>query len=121
MALIDQDKWSDFHGFDNRPEYKNFSQAAIMSLMLTVVNVICVALGATLMFRLKEVLPMKKKVFWDDLKIARRIYQGRATDEDGQFLKANRDRVGDLMHEDCAGEIRSEEDGVVTEEPHHCS
>lgn len=37
-----------------------------------------VALGATLMFRAKEVLPVKKKVFWDDLKTARRVYTGRA-------------------------------------------
>ena len=39
-----------------------------------------VAVGATLMFRAKEVLPVEKKVFWDDLKTARRIYQGRALD-----------------------------------------
>ena len=39
-----------------------------------------VAVGATLMFRAKEVLPVTKKVFWDDLKTARRIYQGRALD-----------------------------------------
>jgi hypothetical protein len=31
-----------------------------------------------LMFRLKETLPIKKKVFWSDLKITRRIYQRRA-------------------------------------------
>ena len=30
------------------------------------------------MFRAKEVLPVKKKVFWDDLKTARRVYTGRA-------------------------------------------
>ena len=39
-----------------------------------------VALGSALMFRAKEVLPVKKKVFWDDLKIAGRIYQGRIVD-----------------------------------------
>ena len=39
-----------------------------------------VVVGATLMFRAKEVLPVEKKVFWDDLKTARRIYQGRALD-----------------------------------------
>ena len=31
-----------------------------------------------LMFRLKETLPIKKKVFWSDLKVTRRIYQRRA-------------------------------------------
>ena len=38
------------------------------------------------MFRIKEVLPVKKKVFWDDLKIARRIFQGRATDQGGEVV-----------------------------------
>ena len=52
----------------------------ILSLLSIVANVIFVAIGATLMFRMKEVLPVKKKVFWDDLKIARRIYQGRGLD-----------------------------------------
>jgi hypothetical protein len=31
-----------------------------------------------LIFRLKEVLPIKKKAFWGDLKVARKIYQKRA-------------------------------------------
>lgn len=31
-----------------------------------------------LMFRIKEVLPIDKKIFWDDLKVTRRIYQRRA-------------------------------------------
>lgn len=48
---------------------RNFSQIAVMSLLLTVANVVMVALGATLMFRLKEVLPVNKKVFWEDLKV----------------------------------------------------
>jgi hypothetical protein len=30
------------------------------------------------MFRMKEVLPIKKKVFWEDITIARKIYQKRA-------------------------------------------
>lgn len=67
---------------DKYPVERNtFSQMAIMSLFLTVANVIMVAIGATLMFRAKEVLPVRKKVFWDDLKIARRVFQGRALDE----------------------------------------
>jgi hypothetical protein len=41
----------------------------IISLMLTVANVIMVAIGSALMFRAKEVLPVKKKVFWSDLKV----------------------------------------------------
>ena len=53
----------------------NFRQMGVLSLMLTVANVVMVAIGATLMFRVKEVLPVKKKIFWDDLKIARRLFQ----------------------------------------------
>jgi hypothetical protein len=60
--------------------YIRYQIITILSLFSIVANVIFVAIGATLMFRLKEVLPVKKKVFWDDLKIARRIYQGRALD-----------------------------------------
>jgi len=89
MAFIEDDKWTDFDGFQNPTNVDAtllFSQAAIMSLFLTVANIICVGLGATLMFRMKEVLPVKKKVFWDDLKIARRIFQGRATDGGGEVL-----------------------------------
>lgn len=91
MSFIQKDDWTDFHGFqqvspESQMQYQNFSQMAIMSLFLTLANIICVALGATLMFRMKEVLPVKKKVFWEDLKIARRIYQGRARDDGGEVL-----------------------------------
>ena len=55
--------------------FPSFSQMGFISLMLTVINVIMVACGSALMFRVKEVLPIKKKVFWDDLKFARRFYQ----------------------------------------------
>ena len=41
----------------------------IISLLLTVANVLMVAIGSALMFRVKEVLPVKKKVFWSDLKV----------------------------------------------------
>ena len=62
-------------------ENELYHYIGLLSLALTVVNVIMVAVGAAGMFRLKEVLPVKKTVFWDDLKIARRIYTGRALDE----------------------------------------
>jgi len=83
VAFIKKEDLSDWT-FDYKSiingEEDNFGQMGITSLLLTVANVIMVALGATLMFRVKEVLPVKKKVFWDDLKVARRIYQGRAID-----------------------------------------
>ena len=93
IAVIKGDEWSDFNfKYSDDPAIRirqyvaiesnekfdyqfDFSQAGLISLLLTVANVIFVALGAALMFRLKEVLPVKKKVFWDDLKVARRIYQ----------------------------------------------
>ena len=109
MAFIKRDDWSDFHGFATVSEekssnfqYTNYSQGALMSLFLTLANIICVALGATLMFRIKEVLPVKKKVFWDDLKIARRIFQGRATDDGGEVLTVR--NIQDLLRPTYSGE-----------------
>lgn len=103
MAFIKDNKWTDFHGFQTHSEYINtFSEAAIMSLFLTIANIICVALGATLMFRMKEVLPVKKKVFWDDLKIARRIFQGRATDDGGEILSVQ--TIRNLLRPTHSGE-----------------
>lgn len=55
----------------------SFAGMAIMSLLLTVANVLMVAIGSCLLFRIKEVLPVEKKIFWDDLKTARRMYQVR--------------------------------------------
>ncbi len=109
MAFIEDDKWTDFHGFstqENDSITLSFSQTAIMSLFLTIANIICVALGATLMFRMKEVLPVKKKVFWDDLKIARRIFQGRATDDEGEVLAIRQTKgTVELTHSGAAEEI----------------
>jgi len=73
-------------------EDEDFVTMGIMSLALTAANIFVVWLAAALMFRLKEVLPVKKKVFWDDLKHARRIYQRRAVLEDeggGNFSVRN--------------------------------
>ena len=52
----------------------------LLNYFLLFAAVICVAMGATFMFRAKEVLPVEKKIFWDDLKTARKILQGRAVD-----------------------------------------
>ena len=69
-----------FVGENAKDTPRGFEEMAIISLLLTVANVVMVALGSALMFRAKEVLPVNKKIFWDDLKTARRIYQGRAVD-----------------------------------------
>ena len=89
MAIVNDEDWVEYKLIWNDEnlllnkgvEYDHYHDMALISLSLTVANVIMVAAGACLMFRLKEVLPVTKKVFWNDLKVARRIYQGRATDE----------------------------------------
>lgn len=90
MSVIKDESWNSFSfealyidkAFEKVVEDENeYHYMGLLSLALTVVNVIMVAVGAAGMFRLKEVLPVKKTVFWDDLKIARRIYTGRALDE----------------------------------------
>ena len=89
MAIVHDDYWVEYQlvwndktlQMNKEGEYHYYHNLGLISLSLTIANVIMVAAGACLMFRLKEVLPVTKKVFWNDLKVARRIYQGRATDE----------------------------------------
>lgn len=95
MAIIQDQEWIDDHHIDDwSPDHfftfpsfaSRVTGLAVTSLMLTVVNVLFVSIGAILMFRIKEVFPVEKTVFWSDLKIARRIYQGRAKDDAGRVL-----------------------------------
>ena len=113
VAAVKGDDWSNFsmryaipavQSFaENNLELPNFAQMGLISLMLTVVNVIMVAIGATLMFRLKEVLPVEKKVFWEDLKVARRIYQGRALDSvTGDIISVAQVSIISLSSRSCA-------------------
>jgi len=101
MSIIKDESWKSFsievlfneEAYEKQivKEEDEYHYMGTISLALTVVNVIMVAAGAAGMFRLKEVLPVKKKVFWDDLKVARRIYTGRATDETtGDLVSAER-------------------------------
>lgn len=70
-AVARDDKWKDI---EFNPSYffhrcalgdcPNFSNLAFMLLILTVLNVLFVSIGGTLMIRVKEVLPVEKKVFW---------------------------------------------------------
>ena len=113
VAAVKGDDWSNFsmrysipavQSFaENNLELPNFAEMGLISLMLTVANVIMVAIGATLMFRLKEVLPVEKKVFWDDLKTARRIYQGRALDSvTGDIISVAQVSIRSLPSRPCA-------------------
>ena len=62
---------------------------AITSLFLTISNVVLVALGAIVMFRIKEIMQVEKTVFWTDLKMARTMkYHGIDT---GSAEKAGAD------------------------------
>jgi hypothetical protein len=44
---------------------QDFRRAGGISLMLTLANILLVVFASMLMFRLKEKLPIKKKVFWE--------------------------------------------------------
>lgn len=57
---------------------KKLVGGGVVSLLLTIANIILIWLASMLMFRMKEVLPIEKKVFWEELGIARKIYQHRA-------------------------------------------
>lgn len=49
-----------------------------ISLALTLANIVLIWIASMMMFRVKEVLPVKKKIFWSDLGVARKIYGKRA-------------------------------------------
>lgn len=57
---------------------ESYQQAGVTSLAVTLTNIILIWISSMLMFRMKEVLPIKKRVFWDDLRVARQIYTHRA-------------------------------------------
>jgi uncharacterized hydrophobic protein (TIGR00271 family) len=57
---------------------RDYRNMGFYSLFLTLANIILIWMSSMLMFRLKEVLPIKKKIFWSDLNIARKIYQRKA-------------------------------------------
>ena len=60
-------------------EHKNeFYDNGALSLLLTLANIFLIWLSGMLMFRIKEILPVKKTVFWEDLGIARKVYTHRA-------------------------------------------
>jgi len=79
----DNEWWNDFTLTFDEEVYDestpNYSQMAVMSLLITVANVVLVTCGATLMFRLKEVLPIEKEEFWYDLKVARKLYNSQGS------------------------------------------
>ena len=67
-----------FDRCDGDAKQDAFYRAGLISLCVTLVNIVLIWISGMLMCRLKEVLPIKKKVFWEDLGTARKIYQSRA-------------------------------------------
>jgi len=53
-----------------------FGREGFISLGLTLINILMIIVASMLMFRIKERLPLRKKrIFWTDLGLARKIYQ----------------------------------------------
>lgn len=77
-AYVDDDNEASTTASNTGYTKKEFREAGLISLFLTLANIILIWISSILMFRMKEVLPIKKKIFWSDLGIARHIYRGRA-------------------------------------------
>ncbi|GAX20477.1 hypothetical protein FisN_22Hh045 [Fistulifera solaris] len=60
------------------PDFDDYRRAGRTSIGITVANVFLVWISSMIMFRMKEVLPVEKRIFWEDLGAARKIYQNRA-------------------------------------------
>jgi uncharacterized hydrophobic protein (TIGR00271 family) len=67
-----------FDNIDNEYNSDDYRGAGFYSLFVTLANILLIWISGMLMFRMKEVLPIKKKIFWEDITIARKIYQKRA-------------------------------------------
>mmetsp|Transcript_31864 Transcript_31864/g.48483 ORF Transcript_31864/g.48483 Transcript_31864/m.48483 type:complete len:429 (+) Transcript_31864:29-1315(+) len=79
----------------NNYETHEFWLGGLISLLLTVSNIILIIFSSILMFRVKERLPIKKKVFWTDLGAARKIYRNLAYMEDEEEEFEATDQIND--------------------------
>ena len=72
--------WASYMFADNEAKQnKNeYSVNGAISLAVAVSNILLIWLSGMLMFRMKEVLPIRKRVFWEDLGVARQVYTNRA-------------------------------------------
>jgi uncharacterized hydrophobic protein (TIGR00271 family) len=78
---------------------REYRRMGFYSLFLTLANIVLIWISGMLMFRMKEVLPIKKKIFWEDLAIARKIYQKRAVMTD---IELNEDTEMDGVEPEAA-------------------
>jgi len=94
--------------FDECDEDRHVGQyfrAGAVSLFLTLANIILIWISGMLMFRMKEVLPIKKTVFWEDLGIARKVYRHRAVLSSEHYqTKANAGNKGSTDEEESSSE-----------------
>jgi uncharacterized hydrophobic protein (TIGR00271 family) len=74
---------------------KEYRRMGFYSLFVTLANILLIWISGMLMFRMKEVLPIKKKIFWEDLAIARKIYQKRAVMTDTIVLNEGSEMEGE--------------------------
>lgn len=97
---------TDAAGF-GRSDYWKYG---LISLGLTVANILLIIVSSILMFRMKERLPIKKKVFWDDLGVARKIYRNLAfmDSESNQFETGEFDQMIAAAHEEAKQEEEEE-------------
>jgi len=63
---------------DDSLPWDKLTAGGVISLLLTLANIVLIWLASMFMFRMKEVLPIEKSVFWTDLGVARKIYKHRA-------------------------------------------
>ena len=66
------------HAFARENDFLAMTTYGLVSLCLTVSNIFLIWISSMLMFRIKEVLPIQKSIFWSDLGIARKLYQKKA-------------------------------------------
>lgn len=55
-----------------------YGDDGLISISLTIMNIALIIIASILMFRLKEILPIEKSIFWSDLGVARKIYHNVA-------------------------------------------
>lgn len=95
------------------------------SLIITVANILLIWVASMLMFRIKEILPIEKSVFWSDLGVARKVYQNRAVLQHSvQAIDSATTADLDVTQQDTPGSVdvmnqASFEESNESKEDHH--
>jgi hypothetical protein len=86
---------------DENYSSKEYRRMGYYSLCVTLANILLIWISGMFMFRMKEVLPIKKKIFWEDISVARKIYQKQAVMTELDFTEDTQDMVlGDSIPEE---------------------